>query len=78
MHMLDIPLSESRSKRWSEMFVTNLENDDSLWSDYLDQAKSFDERLVDGLNKIVDVILVYVGIIYYLHDISCCLSLNRA
>lgn len=43
--------------------MTQVENDDSLWSDYLKKANDFDKRLVDDLNQIVDVILVYVGII---------------
>ena len=35
--------------------------DDPLWKEYLDKAAVFDARLVDELNKIVDVLLVYVG-----------------
>ena len=58
--------------------MDRVEDEDSLWSHYLNKADEFDKRLVDDLNKIVDVILVYVGIICYLHDISCYLSSNRA
>jgi hypothetical protein len=76
MPMLEIPLS--RSKRWSERFRTQVHDDDMLWSEYLHTAKAFDIRLVEDLNRIVDVILVYVGIICYLHGTSCCLSSNRA
>ena len=76
MPLLEIP--PYRSKRWSEMFKTPFDDEDLLWSDYLDQADKFDKRLVEDLNKIVDVILVYVGIICYLRGIFCCLSSNRA
>ena len=45
--------------------------DDPLWKEYLDKAAVFDARLVDELNKIVDVLLVYVGY-FMLH--SPCIS----
>lgn len=61
MPLLEIP--PYRSKRWSEMFRAQFDDEDPLWSDYLSMAEKFDTRFVDDLNKIVDVILVYVGII---------------
>ena len=42
-----------------------VEKDDSLWKEYLDKAAAFDTRMVDELNKIVDVLLVYVGYFYF-------------
>lgn len=45
------------------MFRAQFDDEDPLWSDYLSMAEKFDTRFVDDLNKIVDVILVYVGII---------------
>ena len=74
--MLDMP--QSKPKRYSKIFMDPVKDDDFLWNDYLKKAKQFDKSLVEDLNKIVDVILVYVGIISYLHDISCCLSSGRA
>ena len=35
--------------------------DDPLWKEYLEKAAVFDARMLDELNKIVDVLLVYVG-----------------
>ena len=72
----NVDMLQSWPKRWSKIFTDPVENDDLMWSEYLETADPFDKRLVDDLNKIVDVILVYVGIICYLHDISCCLSSN--
>ena len=39
----------------------NVEKDDPLWNEYLDKAAVFDERMVDEWNKIVDVLLFFVG-----------------
>ena len=39
----------------------DVEKDDPLWKEYLDKAAVFDARMLDELNKIVDVLLVYVG-----------------
>lgn len=39
----------------------NVEKEDPLWTLYLDKAAVFDTRMVDEWNKIVDVLLVYVG-----------------
>lgn len=69
MTFLNVPPAQSSPKRWSELFTAaHVENEDKLWSDYLTKADAFDKRLVEDWNKIVDVILIYVGIIYYLHD----------
>ena len=69
MSRLDSDSSQSRSQ--------SDKDEEKFWLDYLEKADSFDKRIVKEWNKIVDVILVYVGIIRYLHDISCCLSSNR-
>ena len=63
----------------------NVEKDDPLWKEYLDKAAVYDERMVDELNKIVDVLLVYVGyflLLYLLtiesnHVIGCSFHLRR-
>ena len=49
------------SEIWSNILKGNVEKDDPLWKEYLDKAAVYDERMVDELNKIVDVLLVYVG-----------------
>jgi len=41
-------------------FRDGIEEDDELWTEYLQLAKEFDTRLVDEWTKIVDTILVYV------------------
>ena len=38
--------------------------DDELWKIYVDKAAEFDERIIEDWNKIVDVTLVFVGILY--------------
>jgi hypothetical protein len=79
MNFLNVPQAQSSPKRWSQIFMAaRVENEEKLWSDYLMKADEFDKRLVEDWNKIVDVILIYVGIICYLHGISCGLSSNRA
>jgi len=75
-HKVDISESTS-SEKWSDIFKGQVGMEDSLWTEYLKRANSFDERTVDEWNKIVDVILIYVGILCNLHDISC-LSSNQA
>ena len=59
------PFSMSRdstsSEIWNNILNGNVEKDDPLWKEYLDKAAVFDERMVDELNKIVDVLLVFVG-----------------
>ena len=49
------------SEIWTKILKGDVEKDDPLWKEYLDKAAVFDARLVDELNKIVDVLLVYVG-----------------
>ena len=66
------------SEIWDDILKGNVEKDDPLWQEYLDKAAVFDVRMVDEWNKIIDVLLVYVG--YFsvpLQQISY-LSLNRA
>ena len=46
---------------WNIILKDNVEKDDPLWNEYLEKAAAFDERMVDEWNKIVDVLLVYVG-----------------
>ena len=46
---------------WNDIFKNKVEKDDPLWQEYVEKAATFDERMVDNWNKIVDVILVYVG-----------------
>ena len=54
------------SEIWNDILKNKVEKDDPLWNEYLDKAAAFDERMVDEWNKIVDVLLVYVGYIYFL------------
>ena len=49
------------SEIWNDILKNNVEKDDPLWKEYLDKAAVFDVRMVDEWNKIVDVLLVYVG-----------------
>ena len=46
---------------WNNILKHKVEKDDPLWKEYGDKAAAFDVRLVDEWNKIVDVLLVYVG-----------------
>ena len=41
--------------------VDKVEKDDPFWKEYLDKAAVFDTRMVDEWNKIIDVLLVFVG-----------------
>jgi len=36
---------------------------DTLWEEYVEKATSFDERIIEDWNKIVDVTLVFVGVL---------------
>ena len=70
-------MSTTPSEIWKKILKDNVEKDDSLWNEYLDKAAVFDVRMIDEWNKIVDVLLVYVG--YFLlssREISCSSS-NR-
>ena len=70
-HLFTVPMSTTTivtpSEIWNNILKGNVEKDDPLWKEYLDKAAVFDTRMVDEWNKIVDVLLVYVG--YF----SCCL-----
>ena len=46
----------------NNIFKYKVEKDDPLWKQYVEKAALFDKRMVDQWNKIVDVLLVYVGI----------------
>ena len=54
-------MSTSPSDIWDNILKGNVEKDDPLWKLYLDKAAVFDARMVDEWNKIIDVLLVYVG-----------------
>ena len=58
--MFTIPMA-TPSEVWNNILKGNVEKDDPLWKDYLEKAAVFDARMVDEWNKIVDVLLVYVG-----------------
>lgn len=65
MHRVDISeprSSESEIPEWKRFFDGQVQKGDPIWTQYLEEANEFDARMVDGWNKIVDVILVYVGI----------------
>ena len=53
------------SEIWYNILKGNVKKDDPLWTEYLEGAAVFDARMVDELNKIVDVLLVYVGYFYF-------------
>jgi uncharacterized protein DUF6535 len=72
--------STTPAEIWNDILKGNhVEKDDPLWKEYVDKAAVFDVRMVDEWNKIVDVLLVYVG--YFLlpsrYKVTNCLSLNR-
>jgi len=56
----------------SDKFRVNIFNEpvpelpvhDELWEKYVEKATSFDERIIEDWNKIVDVTLVFVGVLY--------------
>ena len=56
-------MSTTPSDIWDNILKGNLnvKKDDSLWESYLKNAAVFDARIVEEWNKIVDVLLVYVG-----------------
>jgi hypothetical protein len=56
-------MSTTPSEIWNNILKDNVGKDDPLWKEYLDKAAVFDVRMVDEWNKIVDVLLVYVGIL---------------
>ena len=61
LSVLQFPMSTTPSDIWENILEGNVEKDDPLWKLYLDKAAAFDARMVDEWNKIVDVLLVYVG-----------------
>ena len=50
------------SEMWNNILKGDVRKDDPLWKEYLDKAAVFDARTVDELNKIVDVLLVFVSL----------------
>ena len=58
------PVSEPE-KIWNGIFKNKVEKDDPLWKEYVEKAGPFDERMIDEWNRVIDVILIYVGILYY-------------
>jgi Family of unknown function (DUF6535) len=38
-----------------------IKKDDSVWKTYVDQARKFDQTMVEEWNKFLDVILVFVS-----------------
>ena len=60
----------------NDTLKVQVELDHPLWKDYVENAASFDDRMVDEWNRIVDVILVYVGIPLGFDDDTSCLSSN--
>jgi hypothetical protein len=56
-----LPMSTTPSEIWNKILKDDVKKDDPLWREYLDKAAVFDARMVDEWNKIVDVLLVYVG-----------------
>jgi len=64
-HLPKVDISETTlSENWSNIFNGHVGKDDPLWAEYLKKANSFDLHIVDDWNKIVDVILVYVGVLF--------------
>ena len=49
--------------RSTDNFKEPVQKDDSLWKEYVEKATSFDKRIIEDWNKIVDVTLVFVGIL---------------
>ena len=56
------------SEIWTDILKGDVRKDDPLWEEYLDKAAKFDKNMLDELNKIVDVLLVYVGFSCYIYD----------
>ena len=63
MYTREFDISWSTSSEISDdIFKYKVEKDDPVWKQYVEKAALFDERMVDQWNKIVDVLLIYVGI----------------
>ena len=54
---------------WADIFEDGVEEDDTLWKEYLEEAAKFDRRKIDEWNKVVDVVLLFVSF-PGLHDAS--------
>ena len=54
-------MSTTPSEIWNNILKGNVkkDDDDPIWKEYLDKAAVFDTRMVDELNKIVDVLVGY-------------------
>ena len=48
--------------------MQSVEEDDPLWKDYIKEATVFDNRMIDEWNKIIDTVLVYVSMGYFLES----------
>jgi len=59
---------ETPSGGWSELFKQSVEKNDPLWKDYIKEAAVFDNRMIDEWNKIIDTVLVYVSLGYFLES----------
>ena len=53
---------------WRHLFAQSVEEDDPLWKDYIKEATVFDNRMIDEWNKIIDTVLVYVSMGYFLES----------
>ena len=56
----ELMTKSSPSESSDVIFRDGIEEDDELWTQYLQLADEFDTRLVDDLTKMVDTILVFV------------------
>ena len=56
-----MPKDSTPSEIWDNILKGDVKKDDPLWTVYLDKAAEFDKNMVKELNKIVDVVLVFVG-----------------
>jgi hypothetical protein len=45
--------------------------DAHIWQIYLDEAEQYDETLIDGWNKTIDIILIFVSVLIldFLHSL---------
>jgi len=57
-------LQPTLSDTSTDIFNKPVQKDDPLWKEYVKKATSFDKRIIEDWNKIVDVTLVFVGILY--------------
>jgi len=45
-----------------KVFDGSVEDDDSIWREYVEAATAFDTKMVENWNKILDVILVFIAL----------------